>query len=165
MAKSNSTQAQDPVGASPYTDERFAELRLFDSLPFLLRQTHRQFVRSLETALEPYRISPTLWYFLRVLWEVEGLTQAELSARVGQMTPAAVSALNSLERMGLVERRSDPDDKRKYRIFLTKKGRDLKGELIPVARSVHADLLKGISPLKVEVAREVLRAILKNEPE
>lgn len=163
MAKLSSSRAR-AAAKLPYTDEQFEDFRLFDSLPFLLRQTHRQFVRALETALEPYRISPTLWYFLRVLWEQEGLTQADLSARVGLRTPTAVSALNGLERMGLIERRADPDDKRKYRIFLTKKGRQLKGRLVPVARSVHADLLKGLSPLKVEVTREVLRAILKNDP-
>jgi DNA-binding MarR family transcriptional regulator len=99
---------------------------------------------------------------LRVLWEEEGLTQAELSARVGIMTPTAVSTLNALARRGLIVRRAHPDDKRKHRVFLTRKGRQLEKDLIPLARRAHSSALKGISPGELADVRRVLDAIKAN---
>jgi len=42
--------------------------------------------------------------FLRVLWIIDGLSQRELSARVGVMEPTTVIALRSMECAGLIER-------------------------------------------------------------
>ena len=40
------------------------------------------------------------WYFLRVLWITDGLSQRELSARVGMMEPTTVIALRSMRTLG-----------------------------------------------------------------
>ena len=37
-----------------------------------------------------------MWYFLRGLWEEDGLTQRELSDRVGSMEPTTQTALRSM---------------------------------------------------------------------
>lgn len=137
-------------------------LKLHESLPFLLRDTHRQFVRLLQEALDQYGIAAGQWYMLRVLWEEEGLTQAELSVRVGIMTPTTVSTLNGLSRRGLVVRRAHAKDKRKHRIFLTAKGRQLEAELMPIARRAHASAVRGISLTQLAEVRDILNAITSN---
>lgn len=133
-----------------------------DSIPFLLRNTHRQMVRALESELEARGLGSTHWYFLRVLWTEEGMTQAELSAQVGVVTPATVSALNSLERRGLIERRADERDRRKARIHLTPKGRALEDELMPIAQRVLSNALRGISKEDIRICRKVLGQIQTN---
>ena len=102
------------------------------------------------------------WYFLRVLWTKEGMTQAELSAQVGVVTPATVAALNSLERRNLIERRADERDRRKARIHLTPKGRALEKELMPIAQKVLSNALRGISKEDLRVCRRVLEQIQMN---
>src|SRR5215467_9483201 len=58
-----------------------------DSFGYLMRQTNRYFVRTLQMLIEHHGITTAQWYFLRVLWEQDGLSQVELSSRVGLTTP------------------------------------------------------------------------------
>ena len=99
------------------------------------------------------------WFFLRVLWEQEGLTQAELSKRAGIMTPRTVTALNDLEKRGLVERKPHPSDKRKYNVFLTREGRALERQLLPYAIEVNRMAAASLQPAEVASLRQSLKAI------
>jgi DNA-binding MarR family transcriptional regulator len=62
----------------------------------------------------------------------DGLRLSQLAARAG-MTPQSMGELvDDLERLGFVEKRADPADRRARRIFLARKGR------AAVAASAHA---------------------------
>src|SRR3984885_9630384 len=77
---------------------------------YLVRDAHRAFQRLLERRIGPFGVSRGQWYFLRVLWITDGLSQRELSARVGMMEPTTVIALRSMEKSGLIRRvRGDAD--------------------------------------------------------
>ena len=58
----------------------------------------------LEKRIAAHGITRGQWYFLRVLWIEDGLSQRELSARVGMMEPTTVIALRSMEKAGLIRR-------------------------------------------------------------
>lgn len=137
-------------------------LDLHSSLPFLLRMTHRQLARALEEALKIRGLTSSHWYFLRALWMQEGMTQAELSAQVGVMTPGTVTALNSLERRKLIERRADANDRRKTRIYLTPEGTALERKLMPIAQEILTKTLEGISREEIRVFRSVLQRLHAN---
>ena len=62
------------------------EFPLAESSGFLVRDANRAFQRLLEKRIAPYGVARGQWYFLRVLWNEDGLSQRELSARVGTMT-------------------------------------------------------------------------------
>lgn len=64
------------------------------------------------------------------------LRMGELAALEGVQLPSATSVVNGLVKLGLVERRADPSDRRAVVIDLTGKGRDQVGELI--ARRNHS---------------------------
>jgi MarR family transcriptional regulator, organic hydroperoxide resistance regulator len=53
----------------------------------------------------------------------EGITQAELAESLGVSRPTVTVMLQKLEKQGVVERRTDPDDQRYTRIYLTDEGR------------------------------------------
>lgn len=90
------------------------------------------------------------------------MTQAELSAQVGVMTPAAVPALNALERRKLIERRTDTNDRRKIRVDLTPQGRALEKELMPIAQDVLSKALQGITREDLRIFRNVLQRLHAN---
>ena len=102
-----------------------------------MRDAHRAFQKLLEKRIATYGVSRGQWYFLRVLWIEDGLSQRELSARVGMMEPTTVIALRSMEKAGLIRRARTSDDKRVARVWLTAKARH---ELIrrPLRRTVQA---------------------------
>jgi DNA-binding MarR family transcriptional regulator len=126
------------------------------SVGYLVRQTHRAFTRALQARIAPHGVSIGMWFFLRALWQEDGISQRELSQRVGMMEPTTASALNNMERKGFVRRIRNRNDRRIVNVFLTERGRTLRRELLPLAAEVNEVALRGVSA--DEVAR--LRATL-----
>lgn len=122
-------------------------LALGASTPYLIRQTSRLFMRALERRITRHGITIGMWFFLRVLWEEDDLKQAELSERVGVVGPTTVSAVERLEKQGLIERRKSETDRRLSHIKLTPAGRAIEKEIGHYAQEV-ADL--GLAPLSRE---------------
>ncbi|PHP65968.1 transcriptional regulator [Zhengella mangrovi] len=116
-----------------------------DSVGYQVRQTQRLLQRYLQLKIEPYGVTPGMWYFLRALWHQDGLTQRELSLVVGTMEPTTLTAIKSMERRGLVRRVKNADDRRKINIYLTRRGHALRRELMPLARQVVEDSVAGFT--------------------
>ena len=129
---------------------------------YLVRDAHRAFQRLLERRIAPYGVARGQWYFLRVLWNADGLSQRELSARVGMMEPTTVIALRSMERSGLIRRVRGDDDRRKMRVFLTAKAQRLRSELLGVARSITDDAEQGIAARDLASFRRVIARMTTN---
>src|SRR5215470_14389547 len=100
-----------------------------ESAGYLVRDAHRAFQRLLEKRIMGHGITRGQWYFLRVLWSEDGLSQRELSSRVGMMEPTTVIALRSMERAGLIRRSRSVEDRRVTRVRLTAKAKRLRNEL------------------------------------
>src|SRR6266849_4951159 len=100
---------------------RGAQFSPVQSSGYLVRDAHRAFQHVLEQRIAPFGVTRGQWYFLRVLWIQDGLSQRELSARVGMMEPTTAVALRSMERSQLIRRLRAADDRRKVRVFLTAK--------------------------------------------
>ena len=138
------------------------------SVGYLVRQTHRAFMRSLQARIAPHGVSVGMWYFLRVLWEEDGLSQRELSQRVGMMEPTTASALNTMERKGFVRRLRNRADRRIVNVFLTERGRGLRGQLLPLAAEVNRVALRDVTGEDLARLRAILRKLgvgLEADPE
>jgi DNA-binding MarR family transcriptional regulator len=135
---------------------RQASLPLESSIGYAVRMTHRAFVRVLQARIAPHGVTAGMWYFLRVLWIEDGLTQRELSQRIGMMEPTTVTALDNMARRGLIRRRRNPRDKRKINIYLTPRGRALRRILAPIAMEVNAVALQDFTPREIDVLRRLL---------
>ena len=98
--KSDGGDSGPNAGPRHYT----IDFSLGGSLGYLVRDANRAFQRLLEKRISPHGVTRGQWYFLRVLWEEDGLSQRELSVRVGMMEPTTVIALRSMEKAGLVRR-------------------------------------------------------------
>ncbi|EWY38831.1 MarR family transcriptional regulator [Skermanella stibiiresistens SB22] len=132
------------------------------SVGYVVRDVHRAFSRSLQAKIAAHGVSMGQWFFLRALWDEDGLTQRELSQRVGMMEPTTVTALNSMERRGLVERVRNPHDRRKVNIYLTPKGRGLRDVLLPCAAEVSDLATRGIAPADLALTIDVLHRMIIN---
>src|ERR1700729_2862217 len=135
---------------------RAAEFPPQTSSGYLVRDAHRAFQRLLERRIEAYGVTRGQWYFLRVLWITDGVSQRELSARVGMMEPTTVIALRGMERAELIRRVRGADDRRKVRVFLTAKAKRLRNELLTVARGITAEAEHGITARELTTFRRVI---------
>jgi len=129
---------------------------------YLVRDAHRAFQRLLERRIAPYGVTRGQWYFLRVLWITDGLTQRELSARVGMMEPTTVIALRGMERAELVRRVRSTGDKRKVEVWLTAKAKRLRNELLSVARTITDVAEAGIAPRELAAFRRTIGRMTAN---
>ncbi len=132
------------------------------SIGAAIRLTHRQFAQDLQERLAPYDIPVGMWFFFRALWEEDGLTQRQLSQRVGSMEQTTVEQLKNMERRGYIERRRSLDDRRKIHVHLTESGMALKNQLLPFAREVNQVALEGLSDGEIGFLRLVLDRIRAN---
>jgi len=146
------TDAAD-AHVDPFADTRIG---------YLVRDAHRAFSRALQARIASHGVSMGQWFFLRALWEEDGLTQRELSQRVGMMEPTTVTALNSMERRSLVERVRNPHDRRKVNIYLTNKGRGLRDVLLPTSVDVNDHAVQDIPADELALAIGVLQKMIRN---
>jgi DNA-binding MarR family transcriptional regulator len=148
-------RTRGPARELPYTDR-------MRSIGHLARIVFREFSSELGRRLARDGVTPGQWRFLRVLWEQDAITQRELSQRVGAKEATTARSIRGLLRSGLVERRDDPLDRRKFKILLTRRARRLEEKLLPYVSEVHEVALRGIAPEEVEAARSVLTRIHAN---
>lgn len=133
-----------------------------NSLGFLFRDIHRAFSKVLQTRIAAHGVTIGQWYFLRTLWEEDGLTQRELSQRVGMMEPTTVTALNGMEKRGYVKRVRNTKDRRKVNIYLTDLGHSLRPKLLPFAVETNEMAAAGVTAKDIKQVRQVLRHMKKN---
>ena len=137
--------------------KRAAPLPLEESLGFQVRDLNRLMQRALALRIAPAGVAPGAWYFLRVLWEEDGLTQRELAARIGMQEPTAVIALRGMEQAGWITRIRSAEDRRKVHVHLTQPGRALREALLPEARAVLGAATQGMT----EEERATLLSLLR----
>jgi MarR family transcriptional regulator, organic hydroperoxide resistance regulator len=133
-----------------------------DRLAHLVKDAARAMIRGLQMRLVQHEVSFGHWTFLRILWETDGLTQKELSDEAGTTTPTTFSAVTAMEKLGYVERRYAPDNRKNTHVYLTPRGRGLKKKLVPLAEEVNEVSVKGVKAAEIAVARKVLLAIIEN---
>jgi DNA-binding MarR family transcriptional regulator len=101
---------------------------------------------------------PGQFFFLAELYRKEGLSQDELSCRVGVDKSNTSRALAKLERYGLIRREGDPTNHRIKKIYLQPTAHEIKNEFIRIQQRWNAELLNG---LPEEKQAEML-SMLKN---
>jgi DNA-binding MarR family transcriptional regulator len=113
------------------------EFVIEDSLGYLVNRAARVMAQQLAAELRPAGVGIGQWAVLMFLWSQDGMSQAELSRVVAIEPPTMVRTVDRMVRDGLVQRRPDPTDGRISRIYLTKRGRALRDELVPRAVAVN----------------------------
>ena len=146
-------------GSGPYKDD---EMLLASSIGYQMRKTHRMLEACMQAKLAAHDIQIGMWYFLRILWIEDGLTQRELSRRVGATEPTTLEQLRNMAQRGLIERRRSDQDRRKLVVLLTNEGRRLKRELLRYVGQINATALRGFGEAEVETLRALLHRIREN---
>jgi DNA-binding MarR family transcriptional regulator len=79
------------------------------------------------------------WRVMAVLGELNRCSTKEIIART-EMDPVKVSrAAGRLVDLGLVQQKPHPEDKRAQMLNLTRKGGDVYGKILPMARALEAE--------------------------
>lgn len=135
-----------------------------DFFCFLSGKTYAALGRRLQKNLkeEGIRITSEQWSVLYYLWIEEGRTQQELAVLTFRDKPSVSRLISNLEKLKLVMRVSNRDDKRANLIFLTKQGRRMKEASMRQAQRTIGEALNGVTHDELIQARNTLDALYSN---
>jgi DNA-binding MarR family transcriptional regulator len=140
--KSTRTGAVEPRGAS--------------SPAFLLAQIGAHGAARFAERLEALGITPAHAGLLRVISASAGASQQRVAVTLGMFASRMVALVDELQEGKLVERLSNPEDRRTYSLVLTAEGRRVLEAIGRVAREHQEDLLGALS----KAERDTLAALL-----
>lgn len=105
--------------------------------------------------LDQYEV---LWVLLRN----DGLYQRKLGQILLKDRPNTTRLVNILCEKGLIERREDPNNKRKHIILITDAGKARVNDLKPLKENLGNKVLNGISDKELEITLKTLEKIRFN---
>lgn len=118
--------------------------RVEDCISFLIGKAGQQIARRAREKLAAHGVTPTQYAVLKVLWEQDGLSGAELGGRLLIDSATITGIADRLQSAGLLERRPHGEDRRVHSLFLTRSG-----------QALQAPLDAAMDQLNDEVAREM----------
>ena len=159
------TNARRGRGALPASGEeappgpRLAE-PVRSSLGFLLSKAAWQVTERFEAGLVPLGLEARHAGLLMTLGEQGALSQQVLGTlhRIDRTT--MVMLVDTLERLGLVERQKDPEDRRAYRVQLTRKGTTLEARVLRLLREAEAEALERLPATERQRLRQLLQQLV-----
>jgi DNA-binding MarR family transcriptional regulator len=122
-------------------------------------RAHRTVAASL---LSEVGLHPGQEALLMELWDHDGRTQADLAESLGVEPPTVTKMLQRMEHGDLVDRRPDATDRRAIRVFLTPKGRRLKGKVDKLWSELETRTLGGLSDRQQSSLRSLLNTLEGN---
>lgn len=147
MATSRATRGEEA--------KRFRGSRA-SSTSYLLSMLGLGTSRRFAAAIEPLGLAPREYAILGALTAHDGASQTQLGERLGIDPSSMVVVIDRLEEAGLVERRRDPNDRRRHAIHLTERS----AEVYAKARELALNLdRENLAPLNGD-EREQLHALL-----
>lgn len=136
-----------------------SRLQLDEYLPFRLSVASNEVSQVVARAYETrFGLSIPDWRLIAVLAEQE-LTQRAIIARTMMDKVTVSRAARSLVDRGLIARTAHAVDGRSHTLALTAEGRQMHGEIAPLALSYEAALLKNLSVNEVATLRRLLRRL------
>jgi len=128
-------------------------------LCFKLGKLVRRVQQYYDRRLAPYGLTPSQFFVLDVLWTGDGLTVTELGERVALDASTLTGILDRMERGSLVERQTNPSDRRSLLIRLTDRARALEHEVLPIADELDTSLRTPFPVDDVAVFERVLDSL------
>lgn len=130
----------------------------------LLRLLHQHYAQDIEIALRAAGFDDLRPAHANVFPFVtgEGVTVSRLAERAGVRKQTMAEAVEQLERLGYVERRPNPHDRRSRVVFLTDRGRSVPPVTHKAAEQVEAQWAELTGPGELEAVRAALTHLLGN---
>ena len=141
-----------------------ASLKLHMNLGLLIRSAHNsmteRFVQNVfNSGLD---ISMDQWMLLGPIWQLESPSQKELGEICFRDKPSITRIIDSLEKKSLVVRVPDQIDHRIKRVVLTKAGKQLFYDVLPIMEKTREEVRGNIPEEEIQIFKNVLSKIIKN---
>ncbi|EIW18744.1 MULTISPECIES: MarR family winged helix-turn-helix transcriptional regulator [Pelosinus] len=135
---------------------------LTDAISFLISRTYARMKNIFLKKLKKYCITPEQWVLLSKISEKEGISPTELSLVSLRDKPYTTRLIDKLEGNDLIFKEESQNDKRSSLIYLTKRGAEIKKEIIPIADEINEWLVENMDEKEVEKLKSLLHKMYGN---
>lgn len=115
-----------------------------DQTGFLISDVGRLLRRNFDVRARSIGVTRPQWKLLTTLARNEGANQGRLADLIDVEPISLCRMIDRLEESGLVERRTDPTDRRAWRIYLTEQAHPILSELRTLADELLDQALDGL---------------------
>jgi DNA-binding MarR family transcriptional regulator len=126
---------------------------------FLLSWNGQRIARKFAEAMDTLGLRPPHFGVMTLIDANPGSAQQQLVARSMIDPSSMVAVIDELEQMGLAERRSHPDDRRKHAVYLTAPGRRSLERARVVAMKTAQETFAPLNATELETLRLLLRKL------
>ena len=129
-----------------------------DRIIYSLTEVQRILMAHLKDRLSAEGLSITVVQagMLFLLGQRDGRTMTELSRLLFTENSSMTRLVDRMEKAGLVQRRTDPQDRRTLTISITEAGRKQAAAAKKIVQGVNEDIKAHLSPEELEVLKKVL---------
>lgn len=131
---------------------------------FQLEKAYKQFRKYKNTIFKKEQIDLTSdqWILLKGISEKEGISQIDLAKQFFKEPASVTRILDILERKEFVTRRELDNNRRVYALYTTDRGKQLIQRVLPIARSIRAKGLEGLSEEEQNMLLHLLSKLFEN---
>lgn len=137
--------------------------RIEECISFQLGKAYQQINQLAKKRLAPFGITPVQYALLKVLWQRDGQSGADLGERLRLDGATITGVLDRLEHAGLVERRAHAVDRRVNQVFLTGQGCALQATVDPAMDRLNAKVFARFSDDDAGTLQRLLAQLARQE--
>jgi DNA-binding MarR family transcriptional regulator len=128
------------------------------SIGFLITDVSHLMRRSFNRRVQDLGLTQAQWRAIAYLARSEGMNQAALAEHLEVQPITLARLVDRMQAAGWIERRTDPEDRRAVRLYLTDKCQPILAEMHDRAMSMFEEALLGVS---VTARKHLLEALCK----
>ncbi|MEQ8236245.1 MAG: MarR family transcriptional regulator [Syntrophomonadaceae bacterium] len=139
-------------------------MELEQCLNFVLTKAQRNIHQLFKAELAPFGVTPGQYGILRCLWDENAQTAKKLADRLALDGSTITGILDRMEQKGLIEKQTDPKDRRAMQVMLTAKGKKLQKPVSEAIETANRRALVKFDQQEAEFLKNVLEEIGSIEP-
>jgi MarR family transcriptional regulator, organic hydroperoxide resistance regulator len=139
-----------------------SEMGLENFAPYLMNRIMGRYNAALSAEMAALGLTTPQMRSLAVLSVTDGILIRELAVYAVVQQSTLSRALDSLDREGLIDRKTDAEDSRATRVYLTPAGREAFERLSPHMQAAYEAMFKGIGEAEKQAFVETLKTMLRN---
>ena len=128
----------------------------------LIRETFRVFNKRIEEQVAQEDIITTEHFTVLHLINENDVIQKDIAECLGKDKSSILRIIDALEKVELVRRVSDKNDRRKNFLMITKKGHSILNQYKKIGSEIMIQLQENIEPTEMKMFREVLIKLKTN---
>ncbi|MEO5561733.1 MAG: MarR family transcriptional regulator [Dokdonella sp.] len=129
---------------------------------YLMQDVTRHLRTHFDRRATQFKLTRAQWRALKTIRRKEGVSQTELADFLDMQPIPVGRVIDRLEKTDYIERRADPADRRRWRLYLTPKAHAVVDEMEVIASGLRDDALRDVKRVDFETLLRVLAQIKDN---